>query len=157
MDKIDLILNNDKFKNNLLQNVLLEKDREYCKHDLEHFLSVARIAYILCLEEDLKIDKEMIYAASLLHDIGKNVQYEKGIPHEAASVSIAEDILINAGFDENEKSDIIEAIKHHRVYDENVFNSLIYRADKLSRNCFNCIKFDECNWNDEEKNKSIKI
>ena len=37
-----------------------EKSRIFCKHDLQHSLDVARIAYILNLEADLKIEKEII-------------------------------------------------------------------------------------------------
>ena len=37
-----------------------------------HFLDVARIGTIIALEEGLKIDREWIYAAALLHDCGKH-------------------------------------------------------------------------------------
>ncbi len=71
----------------------LEADRIFCRHQLEHLLDTARIAYIQNLEEHLGLEKEWIYAASLLHDVGKCCQYEEGIPHEVASAQIAEKIL----------------------------------------------------------------
>ena len=43
---------------------------------------MARIAYILNMEQDLGLEKEVIYAAAVLHDIGKYAQYEDGTPHE---------------------------------------------------------------------------
>ena len=58
-----------------------EKDRIYCRHGMEHFLDTARIAYIRSLEETIPVSKDHIYAAALLHDIGKWQQYEDGTPH----------------------------------------------------------------------------
>ena len=52
-----------------------ERGRKFCRHQMEHLLDVARIAYILNLEQKLGIRKEVIYAAALLHDIGKYRQY----------------------------------------------------------------------------------
>jgi len=70
-----------------------EKDRIYCRHGMEHFLDTARIAYIRSLEESIPVSKDQIYAAALLHDIGKWQQYEEGTPHEIASARIASCIL----------------------------------------------------------------
>ena len=64
----------------------LEASREFCRHDVTHFLDVARLAWIENLERGLGVSKEEIYAAALLHDIGRHLQYEKGIPHDEASV-----------------------------------------------------------------------
>ena len=49
-----------------------EHDREFCCHQITHLLDVARIAYIKNLEAGLGIDKELIYTAAILHDIGKS-------------------------------------------------------------------------------------
>ena len=38
---------------------------------MRHFLDVARLAWIAGLEQGLGLDKEIVYAAALLHDIGK--------------------------------------------------------------------------------------
>ncbi len=35
----------------------------------------------------------MIYAAAILHDIGKSFQYEERIPHEIAGEKVASEIL----------------------------------------------------------------
>ncbi len=71
----------------------LEETRVFCRHQMNHLLDVARIAYILNLEMKLGISRDLIYAAALLHDIGKGRQYEEGIPHETASADLAEQIL----------------------------------------------------------------
>ena len=60
--------------------------RIFCGHDMAHFLDVARLAYLFNLEENLKLEKEEIYTAALLHDVGRFVQYEDGTPHQLASL-----------------------------------------------------------------------
>ena len=93
MDRVNKILNNEKYKDYLKKNNFYEKNREFCKHDMEHFLAVARISYILCLEKGLNVNKDIIYAVGLLHDIGRWLQYEKNIQHKISSVNISEEIL----------------------------------------------------------------
>ena len=90
-----------------------EQERIFCCHQMEHLLDVARIAYIQSLEQKLEIRKEVIYAAALLHDIGKYRQYTEGIPHEKASAEIAEVILNELSenfFSETEKASILRAL-----------------------------------------------
>ena len=43
---------------------------------LNIFWNVARLMYIYALEEHLELPKELIYAAALLHDIGRAQQYQ---------------------------------------------------------------------------------
>ena len=76
----------------------LEQDRVFCGHDVIHFLDVARLAWIENLEQQLGLEKEHVYAAALLHDIGRHLQYERGIPHEEGSVMLAGQILRDCGF-----------------------------------------------------------
>ena len=75
MNKVNEIINNKLFIDKIQKLKLIEKDRIFCKHGIEHLLDVARIAYIKNLEEKLGYDKEVIYGAALLHDLGR-VQYE---------------------------------------------------------------------------------
>lgn len=133
-----------------------EKERIFCKHDVSHFLDVARLAYILSMERHYQVEKEVIYATALLHDIGKWQQYEKKVPHEMASAEIAEGILKDCRFDEEERTDIITAIRGHRKGTEaGQLAEILYDADKLSRPCFACEAEEECNWSEEKKNKQI--
>lgn len=158
MDKINAILNNDKFREYLSKNIQFEKQRIFCKHGLQHFLNVARIAYIIVLEKNIKVDKETIYAAALLHDIGRWVQYEDNTPHEIASSNLAEQILIECGFTEEEKEKVLRAISRHRgkSQEKETFDEIFYLSDKLSRNCFNCTAIKECKWSEEKKNYLLK-
>ena len=158
MDRIDRILGCAAFRENLEKNKAAEKDRIFCRHDMAHFLDVARIAMIISLEEGLNIDRELIYGAALLHDIGKHRQYSDGVPHEKAGVMIANDILKDCGFDDEEASVIIGAISSHRddsVALEASLRGALYRADKASRSCFSCVAEDDCNWKESKKNHQI--
>lgn len=77
-----------------------------------------KIAYIRNLERNLGLKKESIYAAALLHDIGKYAQYEEGIPHEIKSAEIAGIILSDMPerirFTPAEQQEILTAIRGHR-------------------------------------------
>ena len=163
MDRIQLIFEHPLYKENFIGIQEAERNRIYCGHDLAHFLDVARICYILSLENGDIIEKSIIYAAALLHDIGRLKQINEGIPHDAAGSEIAEIILADAGFGEEERFTIREAILHHRRSKSEDYNETdklsyyLYKADKLSRQCYCCRVSDECNWDSEKKNKLIHI
>lgn len=160
MERINEISDHPLWKLHIAQLKEAEKDRIFCKHGIEHLLDVARIAYIENLEENCGISKEMIYAAALLHDIGRFLQYSEGISHEEAGEDLAEKILEDCGFQQEEKREIISAIASHRnvkTRQEQNLAGLIYRADKQSRVCKFCPAFSECNWSMEKKNNKLKI
>ncbi|WP_027624074.1 HD domain-containing protein [Clostridium lundense] len=155
LHKVNKILNSEKYKEYIKKNNECEMDREFCKHDINHFLDVARIAYIISLEKGLNYSKEVIYAIAILHDIGRWMQYEKGIPHEEASYILAQDLLKEVGFSEGEENLILQAILSHRKDGEDELNSIIYKSDKLSRKCFACNAEVKCNWSEDKKNFNI--
>ena len=137
----------------------LEQDRVFCGHDVIHFLDVARLAYLFNLEENLKLEKEEIYTAALLHDVGRFVQYENGTPHQLASLPLAEKLMERHGYTEEEKARILRAIENHRnreIRDEKSLTGILYRADKMSRSCFGCKAEKECDWSAEKKNLIIE-
>jgi len=155
-NRLDQIWRHPRYQECLKAIQSCEAEREFCRHTPEHFLDVARLTYLLALEAGLSADKDLIYAAGLLHDIGRAAQYEQGIPHEKASVQIAEEILPDCGFNREEREVILRLIDSHRKRSlENDLASLFYRADKLSRNCFSCPARESCNWPDEKKNLEI--
>lgn len=159
MDRIDKILKHPLFLYHLHENETAEAQRCFCLHNMIHFLDVARIANIINLEENLGVNKEWLYAAALLHDLGKHIQYENGTPHEKASAEIAPMILKDCGFDEEEETAITDAILSHRdiaVAKEKNLRGLLYRGDKASRACFACRVEADCNWKDGKKNLQIK-
>lgn len=156
MDKINEIFNNKKYNDYLKRLIKLEETREFCGHNIEHFLAVSRIAYIKVLEEELPYSKEVIYAIGLLHDIGRVLEYEKNIPHNEGSVIIAKEILKETSYTNQEKDVILKAIYSHRKeVEEDTLAKIIYLSDKLSRNCFNCKAEDKCYWSKDKKNFNI--
>lgn len=186
MKRINLILSHPLFTNHLNRLTQLEKDRVYCCHGLPHLLDTARIACLLQYTKRFPqeaqntatlstqtannpqnnricFSTELIYAAALLHDIGRVLQYEKNLPHETAGLHTAEYILADCKFTETERKDILAAIQFHHGYDESSSLSqetkylcdLVHTADVLSRNCFACPAADTCYWPKEKKNKGI--
>lgn len=145
MKRINNILNNPDYIGYLNKNQEAEVNRIYCHHDITHLLDVCRIAYILSLEEQLLIDKEMIYAAGLLHDIGRWKEYEVGIDHAVASKDLAQEILRKVDFSKKEQQEILTAIEWHRKKDSpSKLADTLYRADKISRNCSFCKGKETC-------------
>ena len=160
MERIDKISDHPLWKWHMAQLKEAEKERLFCKHGIEHLLDVARIAYIENLEQNCGVSKEWIYTAALLHDIGRFLQYSKGISHEEAGAELAEEILKDCGFKQEEKKEILLAITAHRnteTRQDKSLAGLIYRADKQSRMCKFCLAFSECNWSAEKKNNKIEI
>lgn len=153
------ILHNERYSNLVKQLEELEKDRIFCKHDMEHFMSVARITVMLCAEKNLEVDKDVIYSAALLHDIGRAEEYTNGKPHDIAGAEIAAEILDEIDCPEDKKADIIKQILSHRYYDseESSLESIFYTADKMSRLCFCCKAQDKCNWPEHKRNNKIGI
>lgn len=160
MEKVNRICSHPIWKECVAQIEQAEAGRQFCRHDVAHFLDVARIAYIENLEQRMNIPKEWIYAASLLHDIGRHLQYQCGTPHEQASADIARSILQDCGFDEESQEQILNAIVSHRndrIIQDDDLAGILYRADKKSRSCMFCTAASECNWSDEKKNLKLLI
>lgn len=155
--RIDAIIKHDIFTSYMEKNKQKEENRKFCKHNLQHSLDVARIAYILCLEANLNIEKEIIYATALLHDITKWIQYENEIPHNESIVIPAKKILTDCGFHNAEIKLILDAMQKHREHqdDKTTLSGILYYADKKSRMCFECAATEACNWSNDKKNASI--
>lgn len=159
-DRVNRILQNEQYLLYREKISLHEEGRVFCHHDMGHFLDVARIAMILNEKENYGIEDEMIYAAALLHDIGRWQQYETGADHALVSASLAPEILAACGFSEAERELIVSAIATHRdqsVTEQKNLNGLLYRADKLSRPCFVCPQQEACNWKGEKKNLLLRF
>ena len=160
MQRVNSICSHPLWKSCVSKILDLERERIFCCHDTSHFLDVARIAWIENLEKRLAISREMIYAAAMLHDIGRHLQYMQGVPHDEGSVSIESDILKDSGFDEKEQAEILSAIRMHRNPDaasRDDLAGIIYRADKKSRICAFCSASDKCNWPESKKNMKITV
>lgn len=159
MERVNTILMHPLYVSNREQMTQLETNRIFCRHGLEHSLDVARILYIKVLEQQLDIRKDVIYAVALLHDIGRVEEYTKGIPHQEGGLQTASRILESCGYDRKEIELILQAIQCHKgetPAETDVLCKLLYEADKLSRNCFQCDAVKQCYWNEDKKNKGIQ-
>lgn len=160
MDRIKKLILHPVYKECIEKNMMAEKERIFCHHDMEHFLSVARIMYIRVLEEHLLFSKEIVYGTALLHDIGRFQEYESGIRHDSASAEIAKKLLADCGFVKKEIELITSAIMGHRCSINNEGRSslgeLLYFADKCSRNCEFCSATSDCKWSDNQKYMHFK-
>lgn len=165
MNRVNQIIRNKIFLNTLSEIEKLEKERIFCCHTIDHLMDTARIMYIYALENSLCIKKEIIYAAALLHDIGRAEQYKSGIHHSEAGVKIASLILNQCGFTETEIYEIQEAIAYHKtdkagnlsVASITHLKNLLALADKKSRLCMFCKASNECYWSSEKKNVVLEL
>lgn len=137
-----------------------EKDRRFCRHTMEHFLDAARLMYIYALEDGAALRKDVIYAAALLHDIGRYEQLTGGTPHDIAGARLAGAIMQDCGFTADEIHCVQNAILEHRTQEgaagTEALSVYLYRADKQSRLCFACPAQAACNWAEEKKNSWIE-
>ena len=165
MELTNRILVNKGYRDRLREIGDFEADRVFCRHDMEHFLDVARIAYALNLERGYGLSKDMIYAAALLHDIGRAEEYRTGRSHDEAGADIAEVVLVECDATAEHIRVIKEAIQTHRGHDigglfakdgkGDFLSRLIKEADKLSRPCFDCEVSSQCKWPEEKKNNKL--
>ena len=158
MTRVQAIWQHPLYQKHLTALTRLESDRIFCRHTPEHFLDVARLAYIFALERNLDCSRELIYCTALLHDIGRVRQYMDGTPHDEAGVQIAEQILSDLAFSSAEKEQILTAIGEHRSSKEETssLSRILYEADKKSRMCFLCPAEKECYWDLSKKNMMIQ-
>ena len=159
MKRINAILRHPLFVQQLTLLEEVEAQRPFCRHDLTHLLDVARLMWIDVLEQGLDMDRDVVYAAALLHDLGRTEQIQNGVPHEQASAFLAEKILPDAGFTAEETKTVIAAIRGHRgstpADARETLGEILYRADKACRLCWRCDARAACNWPEERKNAGI--
>ncbi|WP_320127636.1 HD domain-containing protein [uncultured Sphaerochaeta sp.] len=140
------ILAHPLFRGSLERNGEDEKDRVYCHHDFQHCLDVARVAYCMILEKNLPLEKDIIYATALLHDLGKWKQYESGLDHALQGANLAGIILGDIGVEEKISLEIQDAIRTHRDREskKSLLGEILYASDKACRPCLFCKSLEDC-------------
>ena len=154
MQRCNKIYNHTLYRERMSVITKKELNRKFCCHNIEHSLDVARIGYIMILEQNLNIDKELFYAAALLHDAGRY----SGMPHNESGAILASAIMTECDFTANETDLVCKAISGHRTDGaSDIFSKVLYEADKKSRLCFKCNARNDCYWDDDKKNYEILI
>ena len=159
MNRIDRILAHPAFRRALAEIEDCEAARPFCGHGTEHLLSAARLGALIAADEGIDVPRPLLYAAALLHDIGRAEEYRSGEPHETASLRMAEPILRECGFSPDETAEVLRAIEQHRSSwpgTRTQLGALLYRADKESRPCFCCPAAEQCNWPAEKRNLHLR-
>lgn len=148
MNRVNQIVDNADYMSYMKKIEESEKERCYCRHGFEHGLDVARIAYAYILERgELLLSKEGIYAAALLHDIGRWVEYETGEDHAEVSARLALPLLEVCDFSSEDIQVIIKGIREHRRHhDRNLtlLGEALAKADNYSRDCRHCTMQKQC-------------
>ncbi len=163
MKKVESIIASPLYREHLMRNSDVEKERIFCCHDFDHLLETARLTYILIIEEGNPfISREIAYAAGLLHDIGRWTEYQEGTDHAHKSAELAKEILVEAGYSKDEISLIQQAIREHRNKDSalnnrSILSSILAKADSLSRKCFCCSSKEQCNKLEKQPNKDTLL
>ena len=202
LPRVDAVWNHPVYQERYRALQRAERDRAFCSHDLQHFLDVARIAWTVLLERGVaapyadalsggdaadggvmvvdaaadaqcpKVARDVVYAAALLHDIGRADEYEGGEPHDIAGPRIAAEILgtveQDKRFSSGECEQVLAAIAHHRtsagcaggasaegVCSAGALADALRYADKAARACYACPARGLCNWPDGKKNLTI--
>lgn len=142
MARVNQLLEDDNYRSHMEKIIELEKERRFCKHGFEHGLNVARVAYAYLLEKRTGIlPKEVVYAAALLHDIGRWVEYQTGEDHAEVSARLAHPLLEACQFSEADVSVILQGIREHRrppADNLTVLGEALALADDWARDCRQC-------------------
>ncbi|MHA2083903.1 MAG: HD domain-containing protein [Candidatus Thorarchaeota archaeon] len=102
-------------------------------HTYDHTRRVLSIAMEIC--EFQHADMRILGAAALLHDVGRPYELETGKSHAILSGEMSEEVLQRNGYNEDEISKVVDAIRTHRYSEGLTPNSLegeiLSDADKL--------------------------
>ncbi len=169
MPRLERLCGHPLYKREMQALEIYERGREFCRHGWDHLLDVARIAYILALEQQLDIPKDVVYGMAFIHDIGRAAQYRDGTDHALAGKRLAQQILPEAGYSSEEAGWICGAVAGHRSTQKTdgmqaemmpkdpawKLAEILYQADKLSRRCYDCPASGACYWPEDRKIQTI--
>lgn len=162
MAYIDILLKDNKYKQDLDTLCALEANRVFCGHDLNHFQEVSRIARIINRENNLGIDDDVIDLCAYLHDMGRIREYNEGVNHHDAAYEYGRNMMENLDIPENVMEEVLSGIRHsrHRFDAKERFDNrhelknlddIISFADHFSRKCFDCEAAGDCKWSQGER------
>ncbi len=84
---------------------------------VSHFKRVYGMSLHLAESQNMEVDKDCLFAAAYLHDIGAFEPYKQsGVDHAERSVQIADEILGAVGFPKGKTALVKEIIRGHMFY-----------------------------------------
>lgn len=103
-------------------------------HDCQHIYRVLYSA--LDIAKDYKVDMDVLIAACLLHDIGREAQFKnKKCNHAVVGADMAYKYLCELGWDQSKANHVKECISTHRYRSDNLLKTIeakiLFDADKL--------------------------
>ena len=155
MERINLLLTSSLYRDYVGMVEEKEKDRVFCKHGFSHSLDVARLCWIFLLENGHAYARDVVYAAALLHDLGRCQEDNTAVTacHAVRGARLAGPLLAAAGYSLPERGLVTDAIAEHRNKEDEAFSSplgqFLSRADKYSRLCGDCPAAAACYKKDE--------
>lgn len=123
----------DKSMYNIIEEYMLSCMKDGA-HDSQH---IYRVLYqALDIAKDYDVDKEVLIAAALLHDIGRDAQFrDPQVDHAAVGSDMAYDFLSGLGWIEDKAQHVKACIASHRFRAESppasIEAKILYDSDKL--------------------------
>ena len=104
-------------------------------HDREHVYRVLYTALDIAAEES-RVNTDLLIAACLLHDIGRQAQInDPSLCHATVGADMAREFLLSSGYDDDFAQQVAQCIQSHRFRKERPPQSLeakiLFDADKL--------------------------
>jgi len=104
-------------------------------HDHLHIIRVLQYSLAIA-ESHPNVDKDVLIAACLLHDIGRDAQFaDESLCHAAEGGKLANDFLAGFGWDEGRRKHVQDCIASHRFRSdsppESIEAKILFDADKL--------------------------
>jgi len=102
-------------------------------HTLDHTLRVYSLS--MQLGKGLPVNKRVLEAAALLHDVGRPREAESNVSHSILSGNMSRDFLRNLGYTTEEIERIVDAIRTHRysegIEPHTIEGQILSDADKI--------------------------
>jgi len=94
-----------------LYSMAKQDGRMFPEHDLNHALRVKNLCLWIARKENLHLNKEILIAAALLHDVGYIL--DDSLKHVESSMLLAKSLLPKVKFDRNKIPTVVVCIKNH--------------------------------------------
>ena len=126
MPRLDAIWADEVYQREYRRLEELEQTRVFCRHGIRHLMDTARIMWALNLERACGLSQDVVYAAALLHDIGKALDHEIEGSHVQIGVEVARKYKENPA--------VIHAIEAHHgdVEPKTPLAFIVMAADAIS-------------------------